>query len=84
MDVTYLNHTSNYITLNYTSNYSLYHKLLKCIVNIINYNLCYTWTIAHFHVVSCFFVQVNNPVVSCFFVQVNNPIDGGLQVQHGL
>ena len=42
MDVTYLNHTSNYITLNYTSNYSLYHKLLKCIVNIINYNLCYT------------------------------------------
>ena len=42
MDVTYLNHYSNYITLNYTSNYSLYHKLLKCIVNIINYNLCYT------------------------------------------
>ena len=44
MDVsdTYFNYTSNYITLNYSPNYSLYHILLKCTVNIISYNLCYT------------------------------------------
>ena len=36
------NEELHFIALNYTSDYTLHHKLFKCTFCILNYNPCYT------------------------------------------
>ena len=65
VSVTYLNYTSNYITLNYSSNYSLHHKLFGCIVCTLNYNSRYT-----LHSVVSFTIKLDENMkhMTCMFV----------------